>query len=163
MTERKCSVKILVDADACPVVHQIESIARKHHIPVILFCDTHHILQSGYSEVRTIGAGADAVDFALANLCQEGDIVVTQDYGLAAMVLEKRAYVMHSSGLRYTDENIGRLLEERYMIKELRRTSRNANLSGVKSLMKKNDGGFKTVLEKLVQEALVKEAESDSL
>ena len=156
-------MKILVDADACPVVREIESVAKKHRVPVILFCDTHHILHSGYSEVKTIGAGADAVDFALVNFCHTGDIVITQDYGLAAMALGKRAYVMHSSGLRYTDENIGRLLEERYMVKELRRPSRNSNLRGVKSLMKKHDGGFKVVLEKLVQEVLAKEAESDSL
>ena len=152
-------MKILVDADACPVVPQIESIARKHHVPVILFCDTHHILHSTYSDVRTIGAGADAVDFALVNLCQAGDIVITQDYGLAAMVLSKHAYAMHSSGLQYTDENIGRLLEERHMVKELRRSSRNSNLRGVKNLMKKNDGGFKAVLSKLIQEALVQERE----
>ncbi len=156
-------MKILVDADACPVVPQIESIARKHHIPVILFCDTHHILHSTYSEVKTIGAGADAVDFALINLCHAGDIVITQDYGLAAMALGKQAYAMHSSGLQYTDENIGRLLEERHMVKELRRSSRNSNLRGVKSLMKKNDGGFKIVLEKLVQEALAQEAERERI
>ena len=153
-------MKILVDADACPVVSQIESIARKHHIPVILFCDTHHILQSTYSEVKTIGAGADAVDFALVNLCNAGDIVVTQDYGLAAMALGKQAYVMHSSGLQYTDENIGRLLEERHMVKELRRTSRNSNLRGVKSLMRKEDGGLKGVLNKLIQEAFAREKEA---
>ena len=149
-------MKILVDADACPVVREIESVAKKHRVPVILFCDTHHILHSGYSEVKTIGAGADAVDFALINHCHAGDIVITQDYGFAACA-------MHSSGLQYTDENIGRLLEERYMVKELRRSSRNSNLRGVKSLMKKHDGGFKVVLEKLVQEVLAKEAESDSL
>ena len=98
-------MKILVDADACPVVSQIEAIARKHHIPVILFCDTHHILHSTYSEVKTIGAGADAVDFALVNLCQAGDIAIMQNYGLAAMALSKQAYAMHSSGLQNTDEN----------------------------------------------------------
>ncbi len=132
---------MLVDADACPAVSQIEAIARKHHIPVILFCDTHHILHSTYSEVKTIGAGADAVDFALVNLCQAGDIAIMQNYGLAAMALSKQAYAMHSSRLQNTDENIGRLLEERYIVKELRRSSRNFNLRGVKSLMKKHDGG----------------------
>ncbi|MBQ8699201.1 MAG: YaiI/YqxD family protein [Schwartzia sp.] len=150
-------MKILVDADACPVVRQIEAVARKHHVPVILLCDTNHILQSKYSEVRTIGAGADAVDFALVNLCHAGDIVVTQDYGLAAMALGKKAYAVHSSGLRYTDENISRLLEERHMVKELRRSSRNANLRGIKNLMKKADGGFKAVLGNLLLEALENE------
>lgn len=67
---------------------------------------------------------------------------------------------MHSSGLQYTDGNIGRLLEERHMVKELRRTSRNSNLRGVKSLMRKDDGGLKGVLNKLIQEASARERES---
>ena len=77
-------MKILVDADACPVVKQVEKIAKKQRVPVILLCDTNHILSSNYSEIKVISAGADAVDIALANLCQSGDIAVTQDYGVAA-------------------------------------------------------------------------------
>ncbi len=150
-------MKILVDADACPVVSQIESVARKHHIPVILFCDTHHILRSTYSEVKTIGAGTDAVDFALINYCCAGDIVITQDYGLAAMALGKQAYAMHYSGLQYTDENISRLLEERHMVKMARRSSRRPRVRGIKNLMRKEDGGFVAVLNQLIQEALTRE------
>ena len=58
-------MKILVDADACPVVSIVEHVASKYRIPVILLCDTNHVLQSAYSEVKVIGAGTDAVDFAL--------------------------------------------------------------------------------------------------
>lgn len=65
-------MKIFVDADACPVVRQIEAIARKYKVPVTLLCDTNHILTSDYSEVKVIGAGADAVDLALINLCHNG-------------------------------------------------------------------------------------------
>ena len=68
------SMKILVDADACPVVSIVEHVASKYRIPVILLCDTNHVLQSAYSEVKVIGAGADAVDFALVGLCQKGDL-----------------------------------------------------------------------------------------
>ena len=90
-------MRIFVDADACPVVSQTEDAARRHGVPVTLLCDTNHVLRSDYSEVKVIGAGADAVDFALANLCRAGDIVVTQDYGVAAMALGKRAYALHRS------------------------------------------------------------------
>ena len=62
-------MQILVDADACPVVGIVEKLARERKIPVILLCDTNHVLNSEYSEVRVIGAGADAVDFALVSLC----------------------------------------------------------------------------------------------
>ncbi len=115
-------MKILVDADACPVVSIVEHMAEKYGIPVILLCDTNHVLQSEYSEVKVIGAGADAVDFALVGLCQKGDLVVTQDYGVAAMILGKGAYGIHQSGKWYTDKNIDRMLMERHISKEVRRS-----------------------------------------
>lgn len=116
-------MRIFVDADACPVVRQTEEVAKKYSVPVTLLCDTNHILQSDYSEARVIGAGADAVDFALVNLCQAGDVVITQDYGVAAMALGKRAYAMHQNGWQYTNENIERLLMERHHAKKARRLS----------------------------------------
>ena len=115
-------MKILVDADACTVVSIVEHMAEKYGIPVILLCDTNHVLQSEYSEVKVIGAGADAVDFALVGLCQKGDLVVTQDYGVAAMILGKGAYGIHQSGKWYTDKNIDRMLMERHISKKVRRS-----------------------------------------
>ena len=115
-------MKILVDADACPVVSIVEHMAGEYGIPVILLCDTNHVLQSEYSEVKVIGAGADAVDFALVGLCQKGDLVVTQDYGVAAMILGKGAYGIHQSGKWYTDKNIDRMLMERHISKKVRRS-----------------------------------------
>ena len=98
-------MKICVDADACHVVSIVEQVAGKYKIEVMLLCDTNHVLNSDYSEVKIIGAGADAVDFALINLCKKNDIVVTQDYGVAAMALGKGAYAIHQSGhLHGTDE-----------------------------------------------------------
>lgn len=64
---------IYVDADACPVIHIVEKLARKYDIPVTLLCDTNHVLASDYSEVKVIGAGADAVDYAMIGLCHKGD------------------------------------------------------------------------------------------
>ena len=101
--------------DACPVVSIVEHMAEKYGMPVILLCDTNHVLRSEYSEVKVIGGGADAVDFALVGLCQKGDLAVTQDYGVAAMILGKGAYGIHQSGKWYTDGNIDRMLMERKM------------------------------------------------
>lgn len=94
-------MQILVDADACPVRAQIEDVARKYMVPVTMLCDTHHVLRSDYCRVRRVDAGKDAVDIALTNLCRPGDIVVTQDFGLASLVLNKGAYVIHHSGRAY--------------------------------------------------------------
>lgn len=90
-------MKIFVDADACPVVDIVEDIATKYNIPVTLLCDTNHVLTSDYSEVIVVGAGADAVDYKLISICHRGDIVVTQDYGVAAMALGKGAFAIHQS------------------------------------------------------------------
>ena len=111
--ENERHARIFVDADACPVIKIVESVAEKYHLPVTLLCDTNHVLESAYSTVKVVGAGADAVDYALINLCREGDIVVTQDYGVAAMALGKKAYAIHQSGKWYTNENIERMLMER--------------------------------------------------
>lgn len=147
-------MRIFVDADACPVVRQTEEVAKKYSVPVTLLCDTNHILQSYYSEVRVIGAGADAVDFALVNLCQAGDVVITQDYGVAAMALGKRAYAMHQNGWQYTNENIERLLMERHHAKKARRASGKHHLKGPRKRSEEDNLQFKDKLEKLLSNLL---------
>ena len=144
------NVKILVDADACPVVTIVELIAQKYQIPVILLCDTNHVLESSYSQVVTVGAGTDAVDFKLVSICKRGDIVVTQDYGVAAMILGKGAYGIHQSGKWYTDENIDLLLMERHMAKKARREKSRHHLKGPAKRTKEDDERFKISLEKLI-------------
>ena len=149
------SMKILVDADACPVVPIVDHMAEKYGIPVILLCDTNHVLQSEYSEVKVIGAGADAVDFALVGLCQKGDLVVTQDYGVAAMVLGKGAYGIHQSGKWYTDENIDRMLMERHISKKVRRSKSRHHLKGPARRTAEDDTRFEKSLEQLIQKILL--------
>ena len=145
-------MKILVDADACPVVRLVEQIAERHGIPVTLLCDTNHLLFSDYSEVRVIGSGADAVDFALMNLCRRGDIVVTQDYGVAALALGKGAKAIHQSGRWYTDDNIDGLLMERHLAKKARRSGKH-HLKGPAKRTEEDDKRFAESFERLIQEA----------
>lgn len=111
-------MRIYVDADACPVVRIVERIAKEYEVPVTLLCDTNHVLDSDYSDVKIIGAGPDAVDYALIGLCHTGDIVVSQDYGVAAMALGKGAYAIHQSGRWYTNQNIDHMLMERHLAKK---------------------------------------------
>ena len=123
-------MQIFVDADACPVVQIIEKIAKKYQVAVTLLCDTNHILDSEYSEVIVVGAGADAVDYKLISVCHKGDIVVSQDYGVAAMALGKGAYAIHQSGKWYTDDNIDRMLMERHLNKKAKRSSSKNHIKG---------------------------------
>lgn len=115
---RNRKMQIFVDADACPVVAIIEKIAKDNSVPVMLLCDTNHVLSSTYSKVVVVGAGADAVDYKLISICHKGDIVVSQDYGVAAMALGKGAYAIHQSGKWYTDDNIDQMLMERHLSKK---------------------------------------------
>jgi len=143
-------MKIFVDADACPVTRIAERVAKERGIPVVLLCDTNHVLSSEYSEIRVIGAGADAVDIALINLCQRGDIVVTQDYGVAAWALGKGAKAIHQSGRWYTDENIDGLLMERHMAKVARRSTKH-HLKGPAKRTEADDRRFEESFRQLIE------------
>lgn len=144
-------MKILVDADACPVVRIVELVAKKENIECVLLCDTNHVLYSDYSEVKIIGAGADAVDFALLNLCQKGDVVVTQDYGVAAMILGKGAYGIHQSGRYYTNQNIDTLLMERHLAKKARMGKGRHHLKGLAKRTEEDDRRFQKSFEELIK------------
>lgn len=148
-------MKIFVDADACPVVSIVEKIGKKYDVPVTLLCDTNHVLHPDYSEVIVIGAGADAVDYKLISLCKKGDIVVSQDYGVAAMALGKGAFAIHQSGKWYTDENIDRMLMERHIAKKERRSKSKHHLKGPGRRTKEDDERFEQSFAKLVGKALM--------
>ena len=146
-------MRIHIDADACPVTRIAEGIAKKYSIPVTLLCDTNHVLTSDYSEVKVIAAGADAVDIALINLCQRGDVVITQDYGVAALALGKGARAIHQSGKCFTDDNIDGLLMDRHLAKKARRSGKH-HLKGPAKRTDEDDRRFAESFEKLIQEAL---------
>ena len=146
-------MKIFVDADACPVIDIVEDIATKYNIPVTLLCDTNHVLTSDYSEVVVVGAGADAVDYKLISICHRGDIVVTQDYGEAAMALGKGAFAIHQSGKWYTNENIDQMLMERHLNKKARRASSRNHIKGPRKRTDEDDQRFAESFEKLLRKA----------
>ena len=144
-------MKILVDADACPVVTIVEKLAQKYRIPVILFCDTNHVLSSSYSKVTIVSAGPDAVDFKILEECERGDIVVTQDYGVAAMILGKGAKGIHQNGRWYTNENIDQMLFERHLAKKERKNKRSRHLKGPSKRTKEEDENFALSFENLLR------------
>ena len=150
-------MQIFVDADACPVVDIVETIAEKYNIPTTLLCDTNHVLYSDYSEVIVVGASADAVDYKLISICHKGDIVVSQDYGVAAMALGKGAYAIHQSGKWYTNENIDQMLMERHLNKKARRGSHKNYIKGPRKRTEEDDERFAQSFEKMILMAKSKE------
>lgn len=153
-------MKILVDADACPVVRIVEEVAKEFQIPVVLLCDTNHILRSDYSEIVIVGAGTDAVDFKLVSICRKGDLVVTQDYGVAAMILAKGAFGIHQSGKWYTNENIDQMLMERHLAKKARNAKKRNHLKGPTKRTTEYDVRFEVSLKKIIEKCLAQEKEN---
>ena len=146
-------MKILVDADACPVKEIIEEIAKEYDIPVYMFIDTSHILSSDYSKVIVVSKAPDAADFALFNNTQRGDIIVTQDYGVAAMALGKGAYAIHHNGKEYLDEGIDQMLMERHIVKKVRMAGGRIKGSTKKRSNEENDS-FRNAFHRLCNKAI---------
>ena len=150
-------MRVFIDADACPVVSIVENISKKYNIPVTLLCDTNHVLSSTYSEVIVVGAGADAVDYKLISICHKGDIVVSQDYGVAAMALGKGAFAIHQSGKWYTNDNIDQMLMERHLNKKARRSFHKNHIKGLKKRTEEDDERFAQSFEKMIRMAVESE------
>ena len=150
-------MQIFVDADACPVVGIVEEIAEKYNISTTLLCDTNHMLYSDYSDVIVVSAGADAVDYKLISICHKGDVVVSQDYGVAAMALGKGAYAIHQSGKWYTNENIDQMLMERHLNKKARCCSHKHHMKVPRKRTEEDDVRFAQSFEKLILMAKSKE------
>ena len=116
------SVKIIVDGDACPGISIIKNIAKEYGLELIIYCDIHHFIIVDYGEVKVVDSGFQSVDMKVANECREGEIVVSQDYGVAAICLGKKASVINPKGYIYTDDNIGAMLEQRHLSQKIRRS-----------------------------------------
>jgi len=143
-------MQILVDADACPVKQIIVRLARQYNIPVTMLIDTSHELDDGYSTVITVDKQADSVDFALMGLLTREDVVVTQDFGLAAMVIGKGAKAVNQNGMIFTDNNMDKLLMERYIGQKIRRGG--GRTKGPAKRTKEDDARFEAVFEGLLQQ-----------
>lgn len=137
-------MRILVDADACPVKEMIVRMARGRGIHVIMICDTSHVIRDGYSEVITVDRERDSADLALANRLKPSDIVVSQDFGVAALALGKGCRVLNQDGMEYDAENIDRLLFERHLGQKVRRAG--GRTKGMKKRKPEDDAAFEAAL-----------------
>lgn len=145
-------MKILIDADGCPVVDITIKIGKDYNIPITIMCDTSHIINKTGVETIVLSKGSDSVDFALVNKVNKGDIIVTQDYGLAAMVLSKGGYPINQNGMIYTDENIDKLLFTRHISKKIR--SSGQRTKGPRKRTKEDDIKFKNSLIDLIEKTI---------
>lgn len=142
-------MKIFIDADACPVVDITVNTALKYGIECYIICDTSHFIERENAVTVTVEKGSDSADFKIANMISENDICVTQDYGLAAMCLGKRAVSINQNGLVFTDKNIEKLLYTRYVSKKIRMAG--GRTKGPHKRTKEQDEDFKKSLEAVIE------------
>ncbi|GAA0349985.1 YaiI/YqxD family protein [Bacillus horti] len=118
-------MKIYVDADACPVKKNIITIAKKEDVHVVLVYSYAHYSPSTATQVNVehvmVDASEQSTDLYIVNHIKAGDVVITQDYGLAAMVLAKKSYAIHHTGFEYTQDNLDELMLRRYLSAKHRR------------------------------------------
>ncbi len=141
-------MKILVDADGCPVKDIILKVAKEHKIKVVIIKNICHEIYDEYAQIITVDQGRDVADITLVNNTEKGDIVVTQDYGVAAMAIGKNAIAINQNGWYYTDENIDELLMKRHIGQEMRR--KHKKYSKIPKRTKKDDIDFEEKLRALI-------------
>ncbi len=138
-------MKVFVDGDGCPVVRLCEKICQNKDVPLAVYCDTAHIINLQYGNVFVVDSGADMVDFTIMGAIQKGDVLVTQDYALAAMALGKGCVCLNQDGREYTNDNIDFLLLSRHENKKLRRAG--GRTKGPKKRTESQDQSFAAALE----------------
>jgi len=141
-------MKILVDADACPrsVLRICLRLGQKYDVPVWTVANFNHDIESDHPIV--VGDGFQEADVKIMNLTEAGDIVVTGDWGLAAMVLGKKAECLNPMGREFRPEKIGFLLEEREVKAKFRRVG--GRTKGPKKRKLEDDQRFESCLEKIL-------------
>lgn len=141
-------MNVLIDADACPVTDLAIRLCRERKLPCILFCDTSHMFHREGAETVVVDKGTDSADFAIANHALPGDLVITQDYGLASMCLSRGARVLHQDGWEYTADNIDALLFSRHESRKYRASG--GRIKGPKKRGASQDQAFSASMQRIL-------------
>jgi uncharacterized protein YaiI (UPF0178 family) len=141
-------MRTLVDADACPVRGIVERVAAEYGVKVLMVLDRSHQAEFLYAETRYTDTGRDAADIVIINETRRGDIVVTQDYGLAALVLGKGARALDNNGRVFSEKNMGRLLAQRHLNA---RGHHRWYVRGIRKRTKEDDERFERVYRRLLE------------
>lgn len=143
-------MKLIIDADACPVIRIALDEAVKRGIESIIVCDNSHSIEYENAATIIVDKGSDSADCKIANLCMKDDIVITQDYGLAALVLGKKAKAISQNGLIYNNANIDNLLYSRFLGKKERLAGNRTK--GPKKRTQQDDTNFLNEFIKLLDD-----------
>ena len=150
-------LQLLIDADACPVVDLALFVSSQYEIIPFLFCDTSHRIERENVKTIIVDKGPDSVDFKLLSVLKKGDIVITGDYGLAAMCLAKGGIVVNHNGKELTSDNIDQLLAFRYESAKIRRAG--GRTRGPKKRTEENNLAFEMKFRQICERAILQKEE----
>jgi len=140
---------LIIDADGCPVRKEAVKLAKRYHLAAVIVSDINHMIHDKYAKVVTVDKGYDSADFKIIGMMKAGDMVITQDYGLASLVLSKGGYAMDQNGMIYDNDNIDMLLLRRHVSKNIRKAG--GKTKGPSKRKKEDDLLFESSLEKFIQ------------
>lgn len=141
---------LIIDADACPSLDLITSIAKKNNLKVLIYTDVNHNIITDYGKIIVVDQGFQNVDMHIVNKVKANDIVITNDYGLALLCLAKNAKVMNANGFIYSNKNIDKMMFERH-IRRIER-HRTKKVKGPKKRTKKDIENLEHNLNKLLSQ-----------
>ena len=142
-------MRIFIDGDGCPVKEEVVRVAGRYEVPVTIIVDINHQVNLEGVQVVTVDQGFDSADMAIVNRLQFGDAVITNDIGLASLVLGKKGFVMDANGREINGYNVDRLLFERHMHKEIRMAKKRHK--GPKKRLKTADDAFEKALGLMIK------------
>ncbi|MGG5357475.1 hypothetical protein IGI57_000987 [Enterococcus sp. DIV0213j] len=146
-------MKIFIDGDGSPVKEDAISIAKKNQLDVVIVTSVDHYTSKEYPENVSfvyVDKGTDSADYKIVALIRAGDLLVTQDYGLASLVLPKGVRVLHQTGKEFNAENIDVLLEQRYHSGKLRKAG--IRSKGPKPFTNKEHEAFQETLQRVISQ-----------
>lgn len=152
--EVRLKMKIFIDADGCPVTKAAIEISKNKGLPVIVVKNHSHLIDDEYAQIVTVDNSRDSADFYIANHSTKGDVVITQDNGLAAMCLARGSLPINQNGVEITSDNIEAMLYSRHVHRELRQRGIYTSKSGKRS--RDQDVSFRIAFERLLDK-LIKE------
>ena len=142
-------MRIIIDGDACPRVNMIDELAKEYSVELILYCDIYHNIDLEYGEVKRVDNGFQSVDMYIMNECRSKDLIVTQDYGVASITLNKGCFCINPNGFIYNDENMDRLLFERHLKSKIRQSG--GKIKGPKKRSEKDDIALKNCIIRILE------------
>lgn len=147
-------MRLVIDGDGSPVKEEMIQLGRKFNLPVLIVTSVDHYTTKEYPdfvEFIYVDKGADRADYEIVKEIQPGDLLVTQDYGLASLVLPKQARVFHHSGQEYLAETIDFLLAQRYLGTQIRKSGKRTK--GPKPFTKADRQSFLEQLSEVIQQS----------